>query len=315
MTADQNSFSYSPGSLSNSAVQPGRKLLSSEDLSWHSLLLEVWEQPGTVEEFTTVPTADQVIVLTSAGQYDIEAFCRGAWKSAHYAPGRGGATAPHNVCQLRWRSIEKSITTLHLYLPQQFLLEVGDEYRRAGASFTVAPVDYLSMSDPFTYEATRALSEGVRLGAPDLYGEATARMLATHLLLQDARLLQANASRDIGDALTDRRLRRVLEFMQHHATEAITLDELAKEAGISRFHFGRLFKRKVGLAPHEYLVQLRLERAAVILRSTDLDVASVAHQCGYPHPGRFAQAFRRAYSLSPSAYRSRSASLKPSSTR
>ena len=295
---------YSPQSHANSAIQPGSKLLTSATAAWRSALLEVWQQPSTVEEFTTVSTPDQVIVFTSAGHYEIESYAKGSWRTARYQPGKGGATAPFNTSRLRWRSGDtSSITTLHLYLPHEFLLEAGEEYRRAGSAFAVTPVDFLSIDDPQIYQVLRGLARGVEMSAPDLYCDAACRMLAVHLLLIGGGLKIEDLARNIGSELTDRRLRRVVEYMHHHATDTITLDQLASEACISRFHFTRLFKAKLGLTPHEYLVRLRLGKAAHLLRTTDLDIVTVASECGYPHPGRFAQAFRKLFSESPSAYR------------
>ena len=91
--------------------------------------------------------------------------------------------------------------------------------------------------------------------------------------------------------------------MHHNASASISLDQIAKEACVSRFHFVRLFKGKLGLTPHEYLVKLRLEKAAHLLRTTDLGIVDIAGSCGYSHAGRFASAFRKAYFASPSVYR------------
>ena len=180
---------YSPQSHANSAIQPGSKLLTSATAAWRSALLEVWQQPSTVEEFTTVSTPDQVIVFTSAGHYEIESYAKGGWRTARYQPGKGGATAPFNTSRLRWRSGDtSSITTLHLYLPHEFLLEAGEEYRRAGSAFAATPVDFLSMDDPQIYQVLRGLARGVEMSAPDLYCDAACRMLAIHLLLIGGRV-------------------------------------------------------------------------------------------------------------------------------
>ena len=215
----------------------------------------------------------------------------------------GGATAPLNVSQLRWRSAHSStIETLHLYLPQEFLLEAGEEYRRAGRKFSYSPFDFLSVEDPLIYETLRALTRGIELDAPDLYCNAACRMMAVHLLLLNGSIERGDLDRNIGQDLTDRRLSNVVQYMEEHATLSISLDELAREAGISRFHFVRLFKRKLGVTPHQYLVELRLRRAASLLRTTDLDISSIAVQCGYFHAGRFAVAFRKRYLESPLNY-------------
>ena len=295
---------FSPFSEANSRVQPGRKVASSHAVGWTSLLLEVWEQPSTVEEFETVSSPDQTLVLTSAGEYNIECYSRGAWRSAQYRPGLGGMTAPMNTGRLRWRSsLSSQVTTIHLYIPPAHFIEVGEEYRRAGTRLDRSPLDALSISDPSTYAMACALASAVRTGAPNLYADATCRMLATHMLFLGGRLRFDDLSRGIGAELTDRRLARVLEFLRHRFAADVNLDQLAREAGISRFHFTRLFKRKLGMTPYQYLINLRMKHASLLLRTTDLDILAVAHACGYSHAGRFAAAFRQHFSITPNAYR------------
>lgn len=295
---------YDTASKANSAVQTGSKILSSETIGWTSALIEVWRHPGLVEEYSTIATPDQTLVFTALGRYNIESYSRGTWKSAQKGPGMGGATAPLNVSRIRWRSDDVStITTLHMYLPSEFLQAAGEEYRRAGRRSVSSPVDFLSVKDLFVYETVRALARGIESGAPDLYCAAACQILATHLLLLDGSVRHSDVGRYIGHDLTDRRLSRVLEYMEQHATQLISLDQLAKEAGISPFHFVRLFKHKTGLAPHEYLVELRLKRGAILLRTTDLDIATIASECGYSHAGGFTRAFKKKFRVTPSTFR------------
>ena len=98
--------------------------------------------------------------------------------------------------------------------------------------------------------------------------------------------------------LLERRLR---------AAEADAMQEdaqaLAERAYLSRFHFGRVFRRFVGEAPGEMERRLRLERAAHALLSTGQDVTGIAFDAGYDSLEGFSRAFRRAYGLAPSRYR------------
>ena len=81
------------------------------------------------------------------------------------------------------------------------------------------------------------------------------------------------------------------------------LEQLAREAGISRFHFVRLFHRRLRITPHQYLVRLRLDHAKRLLETTDLAIGAVASACGYTHAGRFAAAFHAAFAVRPSRFR------------
>lgn len=97
---------------------------------------------------------------------------------------------------------------------------------------------------------------------------------------------------------------RAIEFCRRHATELIGVDEIAEAAGLSRYHFTRVFTAAEGIPPGEYLRAVRVERAASLLRSSDLSVKEVAARCGFYDATYFCKVFRRAMGVSPRVFRS-----------
>src|SRR5712664_2190435 len=77
--------------------------------------------------------------------------------------------------------------------------------------------------------------------------------------------------------------------------EPLSVDDLARAAGLSRAHFSREFKRAFGESPHAYLLTRRLERAAALLRATDRSVAAICFAVGLRSVGSFTTSFARAY--------------------
>ncbi|MEX1234116.1 MAG: AraC family transcriptional regulator, partial [Roseovarius sp.] len=75
--------------------------------------------------------------------------------------------------------------------------------------------------------------------------------------------------------------RRCLELMHARLSEDISLDELAAEARLSPYHFGRMFKQSVGVPPRVYLTRLRVEKACELLEQTDLPITQIALEVGY----------------------------------
>jgi AraC family transcriptional regulator len=146
--------------------------------------------------------------------------------------------------------------------------------------------------------------EAAERGAPELYAESAAQFLASHLLFSK-RLAQLSIGqyRRNAEGLSDKRLERVLDYMQNHCLEPLSLNELSREAGISRFHFITVFRKKFGSTPHQYLIQLRMAAAAAMLKNENRTIADIAQACGYRSPVQFCAAFRRHYSQSPPAYR------------
>jgi AraC-like DNA-binding protein len=108
-----------------------------------------------------------------------------------------------------------------------------------------------------------------------------------------------------------RHLLRARDLADARYFEPLTVDDLARAAGLSRAHFSREFRRTFGESPHAYLLTRRLERAADLLRATDRSVAEICFSVGLQSVGSFTTSFTRTYGLSPTAYR---AAFPPAST-
>ncbi len=100
-----------------------------------------------------------------------------------------------------------------------------------------------------------------------------------------------------------RHLQRAKDLADARYFEPLGVDDLARAAGLSRAHFSREFRRAFGDSPHAYLLTRRLERAAALLRTTDRSVAEVCLAVGLQGLGSFTTSFKRAYGMTPTAYR------------
>jgi AraC-like DNA-binding protein len=106
-----------------------------------------------------------------------------------------------------------------------------------------------------------------------------------------------------GDVLVH--LRRARDHLDRHYTEPHDLAGLAAIAGMSKYHFQRLFKATYGLTPAAYLSQRRVERAQDLLRATNLTVTEVCHAVGFSSLGSFSARFRELVGETPSAFQAR----------
>jgi transcriptional regulator GlxA family with amidase domain len=100
-----------------------------------------------------------------------------------------------------------------------------------------------------------------------------------------------------------RHLLRAKDVADARYFEPLTVADLAHEAGMSRAHFSREFKRAFGESPHAYLLTRRLERAASLLRNTDRPVTEISLAVGWGSLGSFTVSFGRIYGASPLEYR------------
>jgi len=96
---------------------------------------------------------------------------------------------------------------------------------------------------------------------------------------------------------------RVLTYIHDNPAGDMSLDRLADEAAMSRFHWHRVFRAITGETCAQAVRRVRLHRAAHLLVSDDRPIRAVAKACGYPNPVSFARAFTAAYGSRPSAYR------------
>ena len=103
------------------------------------------------------------------------------------------------------------------------------------------------------------------------------------------------------------RVQRVLVYIQRHLGESPGLDELARIACFSPFHFHRVFRGMVGESVKQHVRRLRLERAAMVLKSSGRPVTDVAFDAGYQTHESFTRAFRAAFACSPSEFRAAAA--------
>jgi AraC family transcriptional regulator len=115
-----------------------------------------------------------------------------------------------------------------------------------------------------------------------------------------------SGDRQIPAAPTGRETRRVIEairLVESDAARPLELKEMAAVAGMSKYHFLRVFRRLTGLTPHRYLVSARLRRAALALTSSRRPVIDVALDAGFGDLSTFNKTFRAVFGLTPTQYR------------
>ena len=112
-------------------------------------------------------------------------------------------------------------------------------------------------------------------------------------------------SRATPSARDEKRISAALRHIEANAGDALLLDTVAGVAGMSKYHFLRSFRQSVGVTPHQYLLGLRLRRAAVALTSTAKPVTAIAIDAGFGDISTFNAHFRRAFGQNPSALRKR----------
>lgn len=149
----------------------------------------------------------------------------------------------------------------------------------------------------------------LRLLSGLLYDDVTSRSPGREMAVESltaalvVELLRSASSREprgpCGPRIADARIRRAVDLIETSYADPLSLEAMSKAAGMSRFHFARVFEAQTGRSPHRYLVDVRIARAAALLRTGRMGVTEAAFRVGYNDLGRFARAFRAREGVSP----------------
>ncbi|BAU14788.1 transcriptional regulator, AraC family [Leptolyngbya sp. NIES-3755] len=157
--------------------------------------------------------------------------------------------------------------------------------------------------DPVIADFAKRFSAEVRsrsyCGA--LYGESLAIAFSRHLLERyHHRSLSIVSPRGKFSSI---QLRDLIDFIHVNLSEELSLTELAAHLNLSPFHFARLFKNSLGLSPHQYVLQNRIDRAKKLITvSTGSTLADIAVQVGFYDQTHFGKAFKRVVGVSPKVF-------------
>jgi len=156
----------------------------------------------------------------------------------------------------------------------------------------------LAASSPSLLPLGRVLRTEARASSPGnlLAADAVGEALVVELLRRAPTCAARGTARDA-------RINIALDRIHTSYAEPLTVDDLAKSAGMSRFHFSRLFREQAGEAPYRYLLRVRVRRAAELLRGGRHDVTEAALAVGFQDLGRFGRMFRRELGCRPSELR------------
>lgn len=133
-----------------------------------------------------------------------------------------------------------------------------------------------------------------------VFGEALARAMAVQILSFESRET-SNPARP--HPLEGRRLRAVTAYIDAHLDGLLTLDVLARQAGLKRSHFAAAFRLATGRSPHQFVIERRIEAARRLLLTGEMSISEVAFQTGFAHQSHLSRALRKHTGHTPLALR------------
>ena len=141
------------------------------------------------------------------------------------------------------------------------------------------------------------------LDNPSLVSEDLLRIKIQELLFLLANTDEKEGNRKILGSLFKANEYKFQEVIQTHLYDDLNLEDLAFLTGLSLSSFKRKFSSQYGTSPNKYIVSKRLEKAQLLLRTTDLRISEVAYDCGYSDLGYFTKTFQKHYNCSPTSFK------------
>jgi AraC family transcriptional regulator len=190
----------------------------------------------------------------------------------------------------------------HIYLDSTFLSHAAHESvnpDRVELMLTLPPT-----ADPLIWQIGASLKSVLENDPQNscFYAESMATALAAHLLRFYA--TSPHVLREYEDGLSKVKIGQAIEYINEHLDRNLTLTEIAVEVDMSQYYFCRLFKQSIGMTPHQYLIQQRVERSKPLLKQPEAKIIDIATQCGFANPSHFAKCFRQRVGISPQQFRS-----------
>ena len=273
-------------------------ILSSQTQGWDNILVEQFQHPPGEEKHHF---SDEHAICLSLAPRPIRVLQIKSGRTHVGVQSKGDVSlTPAKIPSFsRWESDD---TCLQIRIASQFIQRIARE--------TIATdPDRLELRPEFQTRDPQIEAIGMMLLAElkqdniggRLYIDSLSTVLAVHLLRQYAAPEFRFAVYE--SALSERQMLQVLEYIHEYLHQDIKLADLATLLNISESHFSHQFKQAIGMTPHQYLLQQRIERAKQLLKESDRSIMDIAFLCGFNSHSHLSKQFRQLTGMTPKAYR------------
>lgn len=273
---------------------PYEPVVSSSSMSWEGFRLEHHRVPEIVAN--DVYHLNHVVVVMLNAPAKVEVRFPGQTHTKEIRPNQVSLIPAHALLSARCSQRHEFAM---VSIEPRFLARAAHEL---GGLDQLELTPTIAADDCLLASLVIGLDREASAGCPGgtAYAESLASMMAVHLAskysTKTPRIRESNAG------LTRRQLSQVLDHIHANFAKEVPLTTLASVSGLSPYHFARLFKQSTGLAPHQYLIRVRIERARGLLLHSNESITSIATQVGFCDQSHFSTHFKRIYGVTPRAF-------------
>jgi AraC family transcriptional regulator len=277
---------------------PRPPILNSYQLGWQNINFAHYQLPAW--EIPEMASSQHTIGFSTAQTVATEVIVDGR---VYHVPGWTGqdfvGVFPANLpTSSRWSEEGEFI---HCYLDQTFLTHAAHESINPDRVEII--LEFPPLKDPLIWQIGAALKSLLENDPQNscFYAESMATALAAHLL--QFYTTRPHVLRKYEDGLSKVQIQQSIEYINEHLHRNLTLTEIATELDMSQYYFCRLFKQSIGMTPHQYLIQQRVEKSKQLLKQPAAKIVDISAGCGFANPSHFARCFRQRMGISPQQFR------------
>ncbi|BAU63076.1 Transcriptional Regulator, AraC family [Stanieria sp. NIES-3757] len=195
-----------------------------------------------------------------------------------------------------WHGTNQEVEGIVLVLEPPTLIQYAQELID---SEQVELIPTFAQPDPFIYGVGLALKQELDSGNVGglVYLEFLFNAFVMHLLRHYA--TKQHKTPNYQGGFTKQQIKQIIDYIQIHLAQNISLDDLARLVNLSTYHFCRLFKQSMGLTPHQYIIHQRVEQAKQLLLNSNLTIVEVANLVGFANQSHLNYHFKRIVGATP----------------
>jgi AraC family transcriptional regulator len=275
-------------------VLPQTPLVASYHTGWKGLTFTHYCHPPhkTVEHDLL---QHSLVITDTKSCFQAERLLDGKFK--HYAHGNGRVDIIPAFLS-HWTNWDREVEFSVIAICPTLLNRTTQELMQ----HEIELIPQLAIDDPVIQQLALALKLEIQTGCMSgkLYGESLGTALAARLVQNYA--VSKPSLEFKANTLAQSQLERVIDYIKANLTQDLSILDLATLTGMSESHFSRSFKRSMGIAPYQYLMQQRVKRAKQLLEKKSIAISTIALDCGFANQTHLTKVFRQMTGMTPKAY-------------